>query len=99
MQYLRNEFKMYWIFGVSDAITATYQHSSLINGSIKKYSRASLSISGDRCNVTATMPTQRRNMKLVIIPIAKLTPRVLLSFKLKKVMKTIQNFSIEIITI
>ena len=52
------------------------------NGSIKKYSRASLSISGERCNVTATMPAHRRNMKLAIIPIARLTPRVFPSFRL-----------------
>ena len=52
------------------------------NGPIKKYSRASLSISGERCNVTATMPAHRRNMKLAIIPIARLTPRVFPSFRL-----------------
>lgn len=48
------------------------------------YSRANLSISGDRCRVTATMPTHRINMKLATTPMTKLMPRVWTSSGLKK---------------
>ena len=48
------------------------------------YSRANLSISGDRCRVTATNPTHRINMKLAITPITKLMPRDWTSSRLKQ---------------
>ena len=69
-----NMLNLYWLTAVAHIWEIWYIFSREYVQSF--YLRANLSISGERCSVTATIPAHKINRRLAMTPTTKLTPRI-----------------------